>query len=274
MQGQDQEAYRARIADYMLKATREAKVFTSWLNPSEPHEEAMRQFVEAILAADNTAFLDDFHDFHRRIAQLGVYNSLAQVAVKMTAPGVPDFYQGTELWDFSLVDPDNRRPVDYGRRHRLLTELDEQLQARGHTSVAAALMSTPRDDRLKLYTVATVLRYRRANRDLFDHGGYTPLAIEGVRQGHVFSFSRGYAGREAIVVVPRLLSALLPDAETPPLGERVWGDTAIVLPASPASQYHNVLTDACVPLQANADRVTVRAADLFDTFPVALIEAR
>ena len=104
--------FRQRISQYMLKAVKEAKVYTSWLNPSERHEAAMTRFVEAVLAPSNRAFLDDFIEFDRRIAQLGLYNSLSQLLVKLTAPGVPDFYQGTELWDFSLVDPDNRRPVD------------------------------------------------------------------------------------------------------------------------------------------------------------------
>ena len=116
MDAAQEQVYRERIVAYMQKAMREAKVFTSWLNPSEPHEEAMKQFVEAVLDPDNTAFREDFVAFQDRIADFGVYNSLAQLAVKIAAPGVPDFYQGTELWDFSLVDPDNRRAVDFGRR--------------------------------------------------------------------------------------------------------------------------------------------------------------
>ena len=124
MDAAQEDVYRDRIVAYMHKAMREAKVFTSWLNPSEPHEQAMTGFVEAVLAPDNTAFRQDFVEFERRVAQYGIYNSLAQLAVKVAAPGVPDFYQGTELWDFSLVDPDNRRPVDYDRRRVLLEEID------------------------------------------------------------------------------------------------------------------------------------------------------
>ena len=191
MSADDRRDYAARIASYMLKAMREAKVFTSWLNPSDVHEQAMRHFVETILASDNTAFLDDFVDFHQRIAQLGIYNSLAQVAMKIAAPGVPDFYQGTELWDFSLVDPDNRRPVDYARRRMLLAELDAETASTGAAAVAAGLMASPRDDRLKLFTVATMLRFRQVRRELFDHGAYTPLAVAGARQAHLFAFSRG-----------------------------------------------------------------------------------
>jgi len=274
MTGDGRREYADRIANYMLKAMREAKAFTSWLNPSEPHEQAMRHFVETILAPDNPVFLEDFVEFHQRVAQLGIYNSLAQAAVKIGAPGVPDFYQGTELWDFSLVDPDNRRPVDYARRRMLLTDLDTRIAAAGAATVAAGLMADPRDDRLKLFTIATMLRFRQARRELFDHGAYTPLAVAGERQAHVFAFSRGYSGREAIVAVPRLLATLLADVERVPVGEHVWGDTTLSLPTPAAATYQNVLTDRAVPLDDDGDRVTVRAANLFDTFPIALIEAR
>jgi len=274
MSADDRRDYADRIASYMLKAMREAKVFTSWLNPSDVHEQAMRHFVETILAADNTAFLEDFVEFHQRVAQLGIYNSLAQVATKIAAPGVPDFYQGTELWDFSLVDPDNRRPVDYARRRMLLAELDAEMARSGAGAVAAGLMANPRDDRLKLFTVAMMLRFRQARRELFDHGAYTPLAVAGARQAHLFAFSRGYSGREAIVAVPRLLATVLTDVTEVPLGSRVWADTTVALPTPAAATYFNVLTDRVVPLQHDGDRVTVAAADLFDTFPIALIEAR
>ena len=266
--------YSDRIVAYMLKAMREAKVFTSWINPSEEHEQAMRHFVETILAPDNTAFLEDFAQFHRRIAQLGVYNSLAQVALKIAAPGVPDFYQGTELWDFSLVDPDNRRPVDYALRRTLLAGLDADMQVHGRNAIATGLMANPCDHRLKLFTVVTMLRFRQTRREVFERGGYTPLTTVGSRQAHVFAFSRGDASRDVIVAVPRLLAALLPDEGAASLGGRVWGDTVLVLPARAAAGYHNVLTDRCVPLIRDGDRVTARAADVFEQFPVALLESR
>jgi (1->4)-alpha-D-glucan 1-alpha-D-glucosylmutase len=267
------KAYSDRIVAYLLKAMREAKVFTSWINPSEEHERAMRHFIETILAPDNTLFLDDFAQFHRRIAQLGVYNSLAQVALKIAAPGVPDFYQGTEIWDFSLVDPDNRRPIDYTLRRTLLAGLDADVQTRGRTAAAAGLMADIFDHRLKLFTVATLLRFRHTRREVFDRGTYMPVATDGNRQAHIFAFARSYAGRQAIVAVPRLLASVLPDERALPLGDRVWGDTVLVLPTA-ASRYHNVFTDRCVPLAREGDRVTARAADVFEQFPVALLEGR
>src|SRR5204863_4241681 len=122
----EEREYHQRIGDYMLKTVREAKVFTSWLNPSELHEHAMARFVEMVLSPNNITFRRDFLGLAQRVARYGIYNSLAQLAIKIGAPGVPDFYQGTELWDFSLVDPDNRRPVDYPKRRELLAELQER----------------------------------------------------------------------------------------------------------------------------------------------------
>jgi (1->4)-alpha-D-glucan 1-alpha-D-glucosylmutase len=266
--------YRARITGYMLKAMREAKVFTSWINPSEEHEQAMRHFVEMILAPGNVAFFDDFTRFQQRITQLGIYNSLAQLTLKIAAPGVPDFYQGTELWDFSLVDPDNRRPVDYALRRTLLADLDAAVAARGSSAVASELMTNVADHRVKLFTLATLLRFRRGSHDVFAHGAYTPVPSEGPRRAQVFAFSRGYAGREVVVAVPRLLGSLLVDESMTPLGERAWGDTLLVLPATAADRYDNVFTERPVPLNRDVDRVTIRAADLFEQFPVALLAAR
>jgi (1->4)-alpha-D-glucan 1-alpha-D-glucosylmutase len=274
MTAADQSIYCERIVNYMLKAMREAKQFTSWINPSDEHERAMRHFIETVLAPDHAAFLDDFRAFQQRIAQLGIYNSLAQLALKVTAPGVPDFYQGTELWDFSLVDPDNRRPVDYETRGRLLTMIDCDIQRCGRTALVADLLANILDPRLKLFTTASLLRFRRSQPELFDHGAYRPIVVEGNRQAHIFAFSRGYAGRDAVIAVPRLLATLLPDPGMTPLGERVWGDTHLLLPSPTAAGYHNVLTDRCVPVQRDTHQVVVRAADLFAEFPIAVLEGR
>jgi (1->4)-alpha-D-glucan 1-alpha-D-glucosylmutase len=164
--------------------------------------------------------------------------------------------------------------VDYQRRSALLADVDARLERDGRTAVAPALLSDVADDRLKLFTTAVLLRFRRTEPELFDRGGYAPLAVEGVRHLHAFAFSRACAGRDVVVVVPRLMATLLPDHSVPPLGERVWGDTRIVMPPSPAARYQHVLTDRCVPLERQGDRVTVRAADLFEHFPVAVLDGR
>jgi (1->4)-alpha-D-glucan 1-alpha-D-glucosylmutase len=270
--GQEQ-AYRERIVAYMHKAMREAKVFTSWLSPSERHEDAMAKFIQFALAPDNPAFREDFLEFERRVARFGIYNSLAQVAIKVGAPGVPDFYQGTEVWDFSLVDPDNRRPVDYERRRTLLRELQRAADAGPRRDVAARLVENPSDDRMKLFATATALRFRREHEALFREGDYRPLAAEGARREHVFAFARTHGEQHAIVAVPRLVANLVPDADVAPLGERVWGDTLIALPDPPAGAYRQAFTGRCVTPERHGDQAHLRAADVFEDFPIAFLES-
>jgi (1->4)-alpha-D-glucan 1-alpha-D-glucosylmutase len=274
MTTRQEEEYRGRIIAYMLKAMREAKVFTSWLNPSEAHEKAMARFVETAMAADNDAFRADFLTLETRVAQCGIYNSLAQLAIKVGAPGVPDFYQGTEVWDFSLVDPDNRRPVDYERRWRLLNELDEAVNARGQASVAGELTANPRDDRMKLYTSSVLLRFRRSHLDLFQRGDYRALDTSGTRHDHLFAFARAHRTQSVAVIVPRLTGALLPDADTSPIGEHIWGDTTIDAPPGGPASYRHVLTGATVCARESGGRRVFRAADVFAVFPVAFLESR
>jgi len=265
--------YRERIVEYMRKSMREAKVYTSWLNPSEPHEDAMKRFVEAVLSPDNTAFRDDFLQFHRRVSRWGLYNSLAQLAIKIAAPGIPDFYQGTELWDFSLVDPDNRRPVDYERRRKLIAELHQRIAGGdGRTPLAAELMADPADDRLKLYTTTMMLRFRRERAALFQHADYVPLACDGERRDHAFAFARTYDKSVVLLVVPRLVATLVPDAEVPPIGERVWTDTRLAVPETDARCYRQVLTDECVKVSWQDGITSVRLADVFAHLPVAMLE--
>jgi (1->4)-alpha-D-glucan 1-alpha-D-glucosylmutase len=265
------DEYCARIVGYMHKAMREAKVSTSWINPSEAHEAAMERFVRQVLAPDNAAFREDFIDFQRRVAWYGVYNSLSQLAIKTAAPGVPDFYQGTELWDFSLVDPDNRRPVDYARRQALLAEVDAWTAQDGRLAVAERLAATPGDDRLKLYVTATLLRFRRTWREPFDNGTYEPVVVDGAGGDHVFAFVRRHASGSIVVAAPRLITALSPDADVPPLGERVWSDTTLTLPGAAARGYRDIFTGCTV---APADDGVLRASELFAHFPLALLEAR
>ena len=274
MTDQLRQEYSERVIGYMHKAMREAKVFTSWLNPSPTHEEAMAKFITAVLAADNTAFLDSFLPFTTRVARHGICNSLAQTVVKTGAPGVPDFYQGTELWNLSLVDPDNRRPVDYARRRALLTALDRQVCVAGRLTVAMELAASPTDDRMKLYTTSTMLRLRSTRRDTFDRGRYAPVSVDGTRRDHAFAFTRDIEGHRVLVVVPRLVGTLAPDADPAPLGERIWGDTQLALPPGPAGPFRNIFTDAAVAgaTDPRTGVTTLRLADVFAHFPVAVLE--
>jgi (1->4)-alpha-D-glucan 1-alpha-D-glucosylmutase len=297
MDADAERIFRERIVTYMHKAMREAKVVTSWLNPSERHEQAMKEFIEAMLDAENAAFRDDFIEFQKKIACYGIYNSLAQVAIKIGAPGVPDFYQGTELWDFSLVDPDNRRPVDYRRRAALLEELKASAtDGDGARRLFERFASKPGDDAFKLAVTHRLLEFRRAQADIFQQGDYEPLAFDGPRREHAFGFARRHAGREVLVIVPRLIAGLIPEANVPPLGDKVWGDTVVRLPAgrdsfAMASQakatpeamaeaadaggsvengsYRHALTGE---LTAKADH-SLRLADIFAHAPVAFMES-
>ena len=297
MDEEGERVYCERIVNYMHKAMREAKVVTSWLNPSERHEQAMKTFIEDILDPANVAFREDFIDFQKKIAYYGIYNSLAQVAIKIGAPGVPDFYQGTELWDFSLVDPDNRRPVDYRHRATLLDELKSGARGEGGArQMFERFAASPTDDRYKLAVTHKLLEFRRTNAQMFQEADYEPLVFEGPRRDHAFGFVRRHAGRELIVIVPRLVAGLIPDANVAPLGEKVWGDTVARLKRgresfSTASQskmtpdplaeaadngrhaengwlsYGNVLTGE----RAVAHDTALRLADVFAHAPVAIL---
>ena len=265
-----------RIQGYMGKALREAKVHTSWINPDKAYEGAVQKFVESIL--DRTGpnpFLDDLLPFQERVAHSGIWNSLAQVLLKMTAPGIPDFYQGSELWDFSLVDPDNRRPVDYEMRASMLTDLERARAECGADprQLVRDLLDRPKDGRIKLYTIMTTLNYRRANRALFQHGEYIPLDGHGSRQDHLCAFARLYGEQAVVTVVPRLVVSLTEDQKRPPVGPDVWGDTLVVVPSwRPGSMYRNLFTGETWPSQTVEERQMLPAGELFGTYPVALLE--
>jgi (1->4)-alpha-D-glucan 1-alpha-D-glucosylmutase len=268
MTAEQEREYRQRIHDYMLKTMREAKVFTSWLNPSEPHENAMARFVETVLSPSHVAFRNDFVPFARRVARYGIYNSLAQLAIKIGAPGVPDFYQGTELWDFSLVDPDNRRPVDYTKHRQVLDSLEPP--DHGRSALASELLENPADDRLKLFATTTMLRARRAAHEVFRCGRYEPLAVEGSAREHVFAFARVLGQRQTLVCVPRLVATLMPEPNVP-LGD-IWGNTRISVPDAASPCYRQAFTGAYVtPIEENGRR-WIRAADAFAEFPIAFLE--
>jgi (1->4)-alpha-D-glucan 1-alpha-D-glucosylmutase len=226
-----------------------------------------------VLAPENTLFREDFVTFARRIAWYGIYNSLSQLAIKVAAPGVPDFYQGTELWDFSLVDPDNRRPVDYERRAALLAEIDAWTERDGRLAVATQLAAAPRDDRLKIYVTATLLRFRREQRETFERGTYEPASVDGAGREHVFAFLRRHASGTVIVAVPRLVTGIAPDADVPPLGERIWTDTEVVVPDAGSADYRDILTGEMITAEPRGADAVLRAARLFEHFPIAVLIA-
>jgi (1->4)-alpha-D-glucan 1-alpha-D-glucosylmutase len=275
----DDAQYRAfcdRIQEYMSKALKEAKVHSSWVNQDLAYEGAVRQFVESIL--DRTKpnpFLDDFLPFQERIAHAGMWNSLSQVVLKITAPGIPDFYQGSELWDFSVVDPDNRRPVDYAIRASMLADLQRARAECGpdRRRLVHALLDQRTDGRIKLYTTMTALNYRWANRALFQNGEYIPLDCHGSKQDHVCAFARLHGEQATVTVVPRLVASLTGDVQTLPVGPDVWGDTWVIVPSWRAgSPYRNLFTGETMSSQTVGERQMLPVAEVLRECPVALWE--
>jgi (1->4)-alpha-D-glucan 1-alpha-D-glucosylmutase len=262
----------ARLRPYLLKAVREAKSHTSWVNPHARYEEAIDRFAEAILdPARAGRFLDDFTVFQARIAHFGALNSLGQTLVKITAPGVPDFYQGSELWDLNLVDPDNRRPVDWALRRRLLDEIAAAAGAATDRAALAHDLAKARDDgRVKLYLIREALAFRRARRALFERGDYRPVEVRGAWAEHVCAFARVAADAAALTVIPRLLARRGLDGL--PLADAWWGDTRLALPAGVGARFANVLTGERVAAEPDGDGLALPLGRVLAAFPVALLE--
>jgi (1->4)-alpha-D-glucan 1-alpha-D-glucosylmutase len=272
-------ALRERVESYMLKAIREAKVHTSWINPNSEYEEGVTAFVRALLlgAAKRNLFLEDFLKFQRRVAALGWLNSLSQTLLKLVAPGVPDIYQGTELCDLSLVDPDNRRPVDYSLRQRLLEDLARlpELEAGTRAARVRELLNTPEDGRAKLYLTWRALSLRRARPAWFTDGDYLPLNVQGSRSDHLCAFARVHQDEAIIAVAPRWFSRLTGSAHPMPLGPAVWGDTRIEMPAVLARHdYVDVFTGASLAPERWGDAAGFTAGAVLSNFPEALLIAK
>ncbi|MCX6022220.1 MAG: malto-oligosyltrehalose synthase, partial [Chloroflexi bacterium] len=266
--------FRERIAAYMEKATREAKVHTSWINPSETYDAAMRRFVMEILGAGETAFVQDFRNFQRRTAFYGALNSLSQQLLKLTAPGVPDLYQGTEVWDLSLVDPDNRRPVDFGRRMALLTGLQEQRERADDSmaQIAAGLLETWRDGRIKLFVTQQLLNFRSVNPELFAEGDYLALDPIGPRREMMCAFARSFGEQSLLVVAPRLVVRLTGGADRAPVGAEAWHDTWLPLPHEEEGvRYRNLLTGEVVCVEQRDGVPGLPLATICATLPLAAL---
>ncbi len=263
-------AFVERMDAYLLKAIREAQAHTSWINPNVAYDEATRAFVRAVLdPVGNATFVNDFVTLQRKVAHFGAFNALAQQVLKLTSPGVPDVYQGTETWDLSLVDPDNRRPVDYAKRARLLRDLRRR---RDPARLAAELVQSKADGRIKLWVTHRVLACRRERRDLFGAGDYAPIDVRGQAQDHVCAFARRSAEQEVIVAVPRLIATLCRGELSDPVGGAIWGDTGLALPrAADGQTYRNVFTDEVVRTAVGDRGRELRLAEVFATVPVALL---
>jgi len=268
----EREHFSERIENYMLKAIREAKQNTSWINRNAEYETAVSLFLGRLLKPDpQNRFLNDFLPFQQRVARAGLWNSLAQTLLKLTCPGVPDIYQGNELWDFSLVDPDNRRPVDYFRRQQMFQDVRKSGNDDAGSSLSN-MLETPEDGRLKLFMIWKTLSLRQQQSDLFHEGEYVPLAVEGAKANHVVAFARKSETTNVLVVVPRLVGGLLNDnTNLPPIGPGIWEGTHVRLPfCSCSKQYRNAFTGAVLAPEKAEGCASIPVSEVLAEFPVAL----
>ena len=264
--------FAGRIEQYMLKAVREAKEHTSWANTNEEYEGALLHFTRTILARTaRNQFLSDFSEFHRRIAQIAMFNSLSQCLLKMTAPGVPDIYQGNELYELRLVDPDNRQPVDYKRRQTELAHLQQEVYSSSWPEFTGRVASDSECGKAKLYLTWKTLDLRRKESSLFRDGCYIPSDARGQRAAHIVAFAREYQGRTVIVVVPRLCAGLLGENLDSICDEALWGDTTIEIPPSPGNCYHNLFTGECILPSKIEEKFVLSVSQLLRHFPVAVL---
>ncbi len=262
-----------RLSQYMAKALKEAKVHTSWINPNEQYDKAVADFVAKTLTGKTASrFLASFLPFQQRVAALGVVNSLAQVVLKIVSPGVPDFYQGTELWDLSLVDPDNRRPVEYPRYRQALEALAPLLE-RPEPHAPRELLEHWHDGRVKLFVTAAGLRCRKRLPHVFLDGEYLPLEVEGEAADHVVALARRHQQDSVIAIVPRLVGSLAPPSPALPLGPAVWRNTSVRLPSELATgAYRNLFSGEVIQVMGQGNRCGIVVADALQMFPVALLD--
>ena len=252
----------------MEKALHEAKVHSTWINPNHGYDDAVRQFVEKVLdPVGNAEFFTDFLGFQRRIHAYGIWNSLGQTLLKIAAPGVPDIYQGTEFWELSLVDPDNRRPVDFALRGKTLADLRERGVS---TTVTRQLLDQRDDGRIKMYLLWRGLTLRRERAALFADGAYLPLDVVGPAKDHVVAFARIHGDQAAIAVVPRLLVGLFAADQTPS-EPGIWSDTRIVLGELPTRRFRHAFTGAEISVDTSGGRRELGVETLLRDFPVALL---
>lgn len=279
----DTEAHQhvvQRLQAYMEKATHEAKVRTSWITPNPDYDEAVRQFVGSVLQKNpRNRFLDEFLRFHERVVDWGLYTALSQTLLKLASPGTPDIYQGQEVWNFTLVDPDNRQPVNFAQQWDLLNQLHADTRSpETRLSLARHLARNPRDSRIKLLVTWRMLQFRRRHADLFHQGMYQPLEATGSRAEHVCAFAwqgasgNGDAARTAIVVVPRLVARLTPTPQegqstATPLGEPVWDNTRLNVAPTPSTPLTNLFTGQT----CTGDASGLLLARILADFPVAVL---
>jgi (1->4)-alpha-D-glucan 1-alpha-D-glucosylmutase len=259
-----------RLQDYMIKATREAKVHTRWTTPNEAHESALRDFVAGVLdRKGNAEFCSKFGQFQRFTALYGMLNGLSQTLLKATCPGVPDCYQGTELWDLRLVDPDNRGTIDFEQRRELAGVLRETYESQNGENIERMLASW-QDGLVKMHVLKRALNARTEKPDLFLDGEYLPVEIRGQHKDRVIAFARKNGNEWAISVSPRCVASV----QAPVIGaderREFWKQTELILPNGAPVTWANALAGKATPISSATGRLSVGAA--FEGFPLTLLQ--
>jgi len=272
MDERQRKEYVDRIQQYMEKAVREAKRNSSWISPNAEYERVVRNFVDAVLdSTPQNQFLQEFCSFQSRVARAGMSNSLAQVLLKIASPGIPDFYQGTEIWNFSLVDPDNRKPVDYDLRHKMLDQLDSALRECPAADLVSKLTADPDSGAIKMYVTSRALNFRREHKELFSRGAYLPLRTAGNRQRHVIAFARTLGNDSVLAIAGRFFWTLGNEVHWP-VGNDCWEDAIVVLRKGVVSRsFRDVFTERRIEAEVRNGRLALPAAQIFSHLPIALL---
>lgn len=262
--GEDHELFVKRICDFMLKAVREAKVHTNWIAYNTEYEEALMYFVENVLDENKSSqFLNEFISFQKKVAHYGLYNSLSQILLKITSPGIPDFYQGSELWDLNLVDPDNRNPVDFCKRISMFNEI-KGVSTSDFPELINKFLTQWKDGAIKMFLIYRCNKARNDRVELFQKGAYIPITTYGKFRNNIVAFARKLDTLWAVVAVPRFLVNVINENQIP-VSKEIWADTSIKLPVFPESWYDVISGES-----AHFDN-TVFIGDLFRLFPGAFL---
>jgi (1->4)-alpha-D-glucan 1-alpha-D-glucosylmutase len=270
---EDRENYVERIRQYAFKALSEAKVNLSWINPDPEYMKVVHAFITAIMMpgprGKESPFIDSLRSLLPQLQIFGAVNSLAQVALKSAVPGIPDFYQGNELWDLSLVDPDNRRPVDYDQRAAYLQALLALSEQEGLGAVCREVLSNLADGRAKLWTTHRALQLRQQEHEIFRRGEYTPLEVAGEHQENVIAFLRRdpASQRSVLAVIPRFACTLMRSKTELPLKD-AWGKDQLRIPLPPGTRLANYFSGESITV---TEEQSLPLSTLLNIFPVALL---
>ena len=265
MPGEDEDNFETRIQEYLQKAFREAKTHSNWTKPNEEYEGAAKNFAVGLLDR-NKPFWHVFEKLYKKVADFGIINSLAQVLLKYTCPGVPDVYQGTELWDFSLVDPDNRRPINYEERQRLMEELEARPNEE-YENVIKHLWENRYSAKIKLWLILKLANERKQNAEFFNKAYYIPLIIEGELKENILAFARRYEQTWYVIAAPLHLATVC-NQQQKELLLIDWNNTRIILPEDAPADYKHLFSS----IKGNYSREIV-VKEIFKNLPLAVLKS-